>query len=331
MLDTLYLRAEATAGQTPIPEPGGAIIATPLDWNDLRYLLAVHRRGSVARAAKELGVTKATASRRLAALEEALGARLFERHPSGLVLTAAGSAALQSARGMEDAYEELRARVASAADDEPRGTVRLTAPQWLAERMILGALAELKAQHAELDVQLVGTNQLLNLAQREADVAIRNVKPPHQSLVSRKVCDLGGSVYASRLYLERRGVPASRESLEGHDVLAYEGLGGMPGFEWLRDPALGGKIAFRANDPAALVGAATAGLGLAAVPCLLGDAEPSLQRVPTLGFSTCDLLVVTHAEGRATPRIRAVIEFVLGLAKRHRAVLRGVADAVGDG
>lgn len=294
-----------------------------MDWNDLRYLLAVHRHGSLARAAKALKVTKGTASRRVAALERALGNRLVERKPAGLVLTEAGREAIGAAERVDATLGSLRDRLSAAADTQPRGTVRLTAPQWLAAKFIIPALPELKGRFPELDVQLVGTNQILNLAQREADVAIRNVRPKHKSLTARKLIVLGGCVYASKLYLERRGRPSSPKSLDGHDVLVYETLGGMPGFEWLRDPARGGRIAFRANDPEALLGAATAGLGLCAVPCLLGDPEAALERVETLGFGTCDLFLVTHTEIARSPRIRAVTQFVGELVARNKAAIEG--------
>jgi len=283
-----------------------------MDWNDLRYLLAVHRHGSLARAAKELKVTKATASRRLAALEAALATPLVQRKPAGLVLTAAGREAIAAAEGVDAALGSLQARLSGAGDARPRGT-----------RFVIPGLPDLTKRYPELDVQLVGTNQILNLAQREADVAIRNVRPKHRSLAARKVCVLGGCVYASKLYLERRGTPRSPAALEGHDVLVYETLGGMPGFEWMRDPARGGRIAFRANDPEALVGAATAGLGLCAVPCLLGDREPSLVRVETLGFATCDLFLVTHTETNKTPAVRAVTEFIGAMVDRNRAAIEG--------
>jgi len=294
-----------------------------VDWDDLRYLLAVHRKGSIAGAAKELGVTKATASRRLAALEEALGAELVERHPRGLTLTAAGREVLAAARGMDEAVASLADRIGAGAKGQPSGTVRLTAPQWLAERCLIPALGELKLRHPELEVDLSGTNRLLNLAQREADLAIRNQRPTQRSLLTRKIGEIGGCVYASQLYLERRGAPRSRREVAGHDVLAYETLGGMPGFEWLREPETGGRIAFRANDPAALVGAATAGLGLTAVPCMLGDAEPSLRRIDALGFARCDLFLITPAALRTTARVRVVSDFVVEMMKRHRALLQG--------
>jgi len=292
-----------------------------VDWNDLRYLLAVHRRGSLAAAAKELGVTKATMSRRLAALESAVGTTLFDRKPTGITLTDAGRAALATAEEIERSAAALEGRVAATSGARPAGTVRLTAPPWLASRFLIPALPELKAAYPELDVQLLGTNQVLNLAQHDADLAIRNVRPTHASLSARKLVPLGGRVYASHLYLERRGVPPKSRSLAGHDVLVYEGLSGMPGLEWLRDPAHGGNIAFRANDPEALASAASAGLGLAGVPCVIGDRDESLATVDTLGVGRCDMFLVSHEQARSTPRVRVVADFVAELLARHRTAM----------
>jgi DNA-binding transcriptional LysR family regulator len=294
-----------------------------LDWNDLRYLLAVDRRGSLAGAALELKVTKATASRRLAALEEALGARLVERKPNGLVLTAAGRAALDAIRAIEETVASMRDRVATAADLHPRGTVKLTAPQWLGECILIPELPELSRRYPELAVEFLGTNKILNLVQREADLAIRNVRPSHRSLVSRRIARLGGCVYASRLYLERRGTPPSPRSIAGHDVVAYETMNGMLGFEWLRDPGHGARIVFRANDPVALASAAAAGLGLAALPCLVGDRQPELIRVVALGIAHIDILLVVHEHARQTARVRVVSEFIAELMARHRTEMEG--------
>src|SRR5204863_8148783 len=144
------IRALALGRQTPKTGPEGAIIGTPLDWNDLRYLLAIHRHGSLARAAKELKVTKATASRRLAALEKALGVPVVERKPAGLVLTEAGRAAIAAAEQVDSTLVTLRDSLASAGDAQPRGAVRLTAPHWLAARFIIPALSELKTRHPQL-------------------------------------------------------------------------------------------------------------------------------------------------------------------------------------
>jgi molybdate transport repressor ModE-like protein len=294
-----------------------------VNWDDLRYLLAVQRRGSLAGAAKELNVTKATASRRLSALEESVGTRLVERRPNGLVLTPAGLAVVEAAQEMADAVASVEARLHSAADARPSGLVRLTAPQWIAERLLIPELPTLKERYPELDIDLIGTNKILNLAQHEADLAIRNVPPPHRSLYSRRIAELGGCVYASKTYLESRGVPLSTEDVASHDVLVYESLGGIPGFEWMRDSDRVCRIAFRANDAVALMSAASAGLGLAALPCMLADTEPTLERVPTLGFSRCDVLLVGHEQTRRVARLRAVSDFVVEVFRQQRALIRG--------
>jgi DNA-binding transcriptional LysR family regulator len=294
-----------------------------VDWDDLRYLLAAHRAGSIAGAARVLGVTKATASRRLAALESALDARLFDRTRDGLTLTAAGHAVLDAARGIDDALSTLKDSVLATSESRPQGVVRVTAPPWLADRYIIPALPELRELHPGIEVRLVTSNHLLNLGEREADLAIRNVRPTQQSLGVRKIVELGGCVYASSLYLDRRGMPGGREDLSKHDVLVYESLGGMPGFEWLSEQGTGAKVAFRANDPVALVGAASAGLGLAAVPCLLGDAEPSLRRVPALGFARCDMFLVSTEAARTAARTRIVADFLASVFERNRAAIQG--------
>jgi DNA-binding transcriptional LysR family regulator len=292
-----------------------------LDWNDLKFLLAVHRKGSLASAAKSLGVTKATVSRRLAALEEAAGARLFDRKPRGLELTPAGQELAAAAEEMGRALGSVEERVASASDAKPAGTVRLTAPPWIAARYIIPFLPELGRAYPGLNVQLVGSDHILNIAQGEADLALRNVRPTQASLACRKIGELGGCVYASSLYLERRGTPRGRGDLATHDLLAYADLGGMPGFEWLRDVCP--KPAFQANGPEGLTSAAAAGLGLAAIPCLLGDAQPTLVRVESLGFATCELFLVMQEHLRKTPRVRVVSDYVADLIARHRAEIEG--------
>ena len=304
-------------------ETGGCHNRNRMDWNDLRYLLAIHRKGSLAAASKDLGVTKATASRRLAALEEALGVELVQRTPDGVVLTDAGKAALAAAEEMDRSATLLRDRLGASSDGEVRGTVRLTAPQWLAERLFLAELPVLKERYPKLEVQFLGTNAVLDVSRREADLALRNVRPTQQSLVFRKAGTLAGRVYGSKLYLESRGRPASREDLQSHDLLAYEGLGGMPGFEWLRDPAYASRIAFRANDPVGLRSAAAAGLGLAALPSLLGDEEAALERVDTLGVGHTDMFLVMPEQLQASEPVRVVAAFVEAILRNHSARLLG--------
>jgi DNA-binding transcriptional LysR family regulator len=155
------------------------------------------------------------------------------------------------------------------------------------------------------------------------DIALRNVIPSSGPLVCRRVGELAGCVYASELYLEGRGTPKGRDELVAHDLLAYEGMAGMPGFEWISDERWTSRVVFRAGDPVGLTSAIAAGLGLGAVPCILGETSPTLRRIESLGVGFSPLYVITHERNHATPRIRAVIQFLEEVLRNNGAVLMG--------
>lgn len=294
-----------------------------MDWNDLRYLLAVHRCGSLARAATHLGVTKATVSRRLAALEDALGTSIVDRTPDGMTVTAAGLAAVRAAEAMDAAAVRVRDDVAAASGDTVDGTVKLTLAPWLAERLIIPAVPRLRIEHPNLDLRIVTSHDIVDIAARDADLALRNVRPTTGALVCRRVGELAGCVYASALYLERRGTPTDRAQLRDHDLLVYDGMKGMPGFEWLAEPEWQRRVVFRAGDPPGLAAAAGSGLGLAAIPCILGETEPGLRRVEALGVGYSPLYLVTREDLQHAPRLRAVWQLVTEVLRENESILMG--------
>jgi molybdate transport repressor ModE-like protein len=294
-----------------------------MDWNDIRYLLALSRRGSLAKAAVDLGVTKATASRRLDALEEALGTTLVERRAAGFVLTEAGADAVRAGEEMERAAATLRERVAARRDDVPSGVVRLTAPPWLADKLIIPALPRFRERYPELEVRLLESNRMLDMVEREADLALRNVIPASGPLFAQRVGELAGCIYGSDLYLARRGEPRSREDLLEHDLVAYEMIGGMPGFEWIADPSFASRVAFRAVDPAGLCAAIGSGLGLGAIPCVLGETDGRLRRIEALGVGYSPLYLVAHEEMRDVARVKAVRQLVGEVLRENVDVLMG--------
>lgn len=294
-----------------------------MDWNDLRYLLAVHRAGSLARAAASLGVTKATVSRRIAALEEALGNPLVDRTPDGMTITNLGLAAIRAAEAMDAAAARVRDDIATAADERVDGTVRFTLAPWLAERLVIPAVQRMRIAFPHLDLRIITSHDLLDIAAREADLALRNVRPTSGAFVSRRVGELAGCVYASTLYLERRGMPTDRGQLHHHDLLVYDGMKGMPGFEWLGDSEWERRVVFRAGDPQGLTAAAASGLGLAAIPCILGETEPTLRRVDSLGVGYSPLYLVTREELQHAPRLRAVWQLVTEVLRENESILMG--------
>lgn len=294
-----------------------------MDWNDLRYLLAVHRAGSLARAATSLGVTKATVSRRISALEEALGHPLVDRTPDGMTITTLGLAAVRAAEIMDAAAARVRDDIATAAEDRVDGTVKFTLAPWLAERLVIPAVPRMRAAFPHLDLRIITSHDLVDIAARDADLALRNVRPTSGALVCRRVGELAGCVYASTLYLERRGLPTDRAQLHHHDLLVYDGMKGMPGFEWLADAEWERRVVFRAGDPPGLAAAAASGLGLAAIPCILGETEPTLRRVDTLGVGYSPLYLVTREELQHAPRLRAVWQLVTEVLRENESILMG--------
>jgi len=294
-----------------------------MDWNDLRYLLAIHRCGSLARAAASLGVTKATVSRRIAALETVLGKSIVDRTPEGMSVTSAGMAAVRAAEAMDAAAARVRDDIATAAAERVDGTVKLTLAPWLAERLVIPAVPRLRAAFPHLDLRIMTSHDLVDIAAREADVALRNVRPTSGGLVCQRVGELAGCVYGSAMYLERRGTPSDRAHLHQHDLLVYDGMKGMPGFEWLSEQEWQPRIVFRAGDPPGLASAAASGLGLAALPCILGETDPGLRRVDTLGVGYSPLYLVTREELQHAPRLRAVWQLVIEVLRENESVLMG--------
>ena len=178
-----------------------------LDWNDLRYFLAVAREGSALAAAKRLSVNQSTVQRRLLELETQLGCALVERHPLGYRLTACGTDLLPLARGVEDSIGALRRRVATF-ENELRGTIRLTCSTAVAHRLMTsGILDTFHDRYRGVTVEMLMTERFLDLARGEADVAIRGGRQGNEALVGRKVADVPWALYASHNYVERRGIP----------------------------------------------------------------------------------------------------------------------------
>jgi DNA-binding transcriptional LysR family regulator len=272
----------------------------------------------MAAAARDLGVDKATVSRRVSALEHAAPRPLFERRLGRVVPTRYGERALIAYREHERSRERLAAEL-EQTDDEPRGVVRLTVPTFFACEIVVPALSGFRAEHDEVDVHIYGSNRVLDLGRGEADVALRNVRPSDGSLSARKVGRLGMATFASRQYLARHGAVSAR-NLDGHDLLVYDGgpYGG-PGFEWLPEAARRARIVFSANDSLPLREAARAGLGLAVLPEFLGNEAPGLVRVEGAGEGVTELWTVTREEIHRVPRIREVIGFVADLVRQNQA------------
>jgi DNA-binding transcriptional LysR family regulator len=292
-----------------------------LEWDDLRYVLAVANAGSLAGAARKLHVNHTTVLRRISAFEKRVGLRLFERLPSGYVLTAGGEELIAAARHLEDTIANVERKLAGR-DLRVSGTVRVTTTDTLIASILPEILAEFRAAHSGIQIELAVSNLMLNLSKRDADVAIRPAKDPPETLVGRRVARIAFAIYGSPHYLAKH---PDIDDLAGHEwVGPDDSLAGTSVAQWMRSNLAGSEITLRADSLLVLRQAAQAGLGLAALPCYLGDTSPSLVCVhePIAAMETA-LWILTHEDLRHTARIRAFTEFAANAFAQRRPLLEG--------
>lgn len=276
-----------------------------MNWDDLRFVAAVARHGSLLAASRELEVEHTTVGRRIDAAERALGAKLFSRTTSGLTLTLEGQRLLGPLDRVEQAVNAL-ARQASADEREPRGNVRVTAPESFAIAWLAPRLAAFARAHPGLRVDLDPTGRPLDLGRREAEIALRFFRSKQQDLFVRRVGDVRQGLYATRGYLRSR--PVRGHELAGHLLLADPA--GTPEAQWLDALARGTKPILTSPLALALLPPARAGIGIALLPRYLGDAEPTLVYLPMPDEPESPLWLTVHRDLRATPRVRAVLDFL---------------------
>jgi DNA-binding transcriptional LysR family regulator len=293
----------------------------PIPWDDLRYVLAVAAEGSLAGAARALGVNHTTVLRRVNAFEERLGLRLFERLPTGYFLTSGGAELIEAARLMEDTVVALERRLAGQ-DRRLAGAVRVTTTDTLVDRLLPPILVAFRAKHPKIQVELILSNEAFNLAKRAADVAIRPADNPPEGLIGRRVSAIAFAIYAGRGYLAQTD---KMEDLSRHAWLApTDEFSTTSVAQWMRVALPQAEIALKANSLLVLRQAAAENLGLAALPCYLGDSSNDLIRVrPPIPAMATALWILTHEDLRRSARVRAFTEFVAAAIARQRPLLEG--------
>jgi DNA-binding transcriptional LysR family regulator len=293
-----------------------------IDWDDVRYFLAVARGGSVRAAAERLGVNHATVLRRIAQLEERLGAHLFEKLPSGYRLMEAGEEVLELANQMEASSHQLETRV-FGRDQSVRGLLRVTMAPTVATHLLMPDLAEFARLHPDIEMEIVSSGDLANLTNREADVAIRVVydrKTLPLNLHGLKGPELFGGVYISRDRLEawRAGAPDPIRWI----VISMHGIP-----DWARAGEIRTTgVPFRTTDGATQITAVQQGIGMTTLPCFVGDADPLLARVPGTDLHMHGTLwLLTQGEARKTKRVRLFTEFVSRRLAAYAPLLAGLS------
>jgi len=289
-----------------------------LDWDGLRYFRAVADAGTLSEAARRLRVQHTTVARRLDALEEMLGARLFLRNPRGYTLTRVGQAVLESVQAMHAQVDQVT-RLADGQDIEMSGVVRVATADALAKHLVLPGLSRLLQNNPTLSLELVSDTRQHDLSRREADVALRIGASNDTQLVGRKLSLLGFGLYSSR---ER---PKKLDLRQASYITFDEAVGKLPHEAWLAEHAPNARVVLRSNRQETLTEAVRLGLGLGLLPCLVADADPTLHQWlgPSAVFSR-DLWLLVHPDLHGSRRVRAVMD---AISKR---VLRDAKLVVGE-
>lgn len=287
-----------------------------MDWDDLRYFLAVARGGSLTEAAGRLRASPSTIARRIAGLEETLGLRLFTRHQTGYALTDEGERLLAKADAVEDSVLDLRNEMAGR-DAAPRGRVRLATTENHANYIIIPHLPEFRAAYPGITIELVTGARMVSLTKREADMALRVDRPSQGNLTARKLGEFAFTLYGAPGY-------------DGEDHIAWDdSFADLDIAQWLARHFPGREPALVTTSLAGQLVAARAGLGLALLPCFMGDPDPGLvRRLPPGQGMSHDLWLVVHSDLRHAARIRAVTDFLAGLVNGCDGLLRGTEDII---
>lgn len=275
-----------------------------VNWDDVRVFLAIARSGTLGAAGRSLGQSQPTMGRRLKALEESLGQTLFQRTSEGFVLTDEGSAVLSHAERMEaDALSF--ARQLDGADHQLEGMLRVSTSDWFGLHVMAPVCSLFTIKQPRIAIELLTDSRLYSLARREADLVARIVPFDEPDVIQRKLMHVPYALYVAR---------DAPEPIDAEVRLITMDLGfsDMPDALWLRSAYPQGRIAFRSNNRHVQAVACASGVGLAVLPCPLGDAHPNLRRVaraPTPPGR--DMWLGYHRDLRRLPRLRALLEMLI--------------------
>lgn len=284
-----------------------------MNWDDLRFFLALSREGSVSGAGRALGVKHTTVARRVRALEEQLGTRLFDRQRQGYAMTQAAENLYQHALVME-AQAQAVDREIFGRDAELKGPLKLTAAHDLASLLILPSLAEFAANYPGIDLELLTSKGLMDLAAREADIAVRLTSQPPDYLVGRSVMPLRHGVYGAPEYLQAK--------TDQTRVILFRGDSGLP--EWVAENYPDAAVGLRVDDATAMLVAVKNRLGLARLPCFIADSDPAVRRVDVpLTPSTWSVWILSHVDLRSTARVRVCRDFLNQTLEEQRPLILG--------
>ncbi len=297
------------------------------EWGDLRHFLAVAKSGSTLSAAKILAVNQTTVARRIAALEEALGEKLFDKTAGGYRLTELGAAMVQSAERVETEVEGFGRMVAQRSRNL-LGMIRVTTNDVLADCLLTPWLREFTLRFPVVQVETIITDRKMDLSRGEADIALRaatvDAEPLNDGVVVRRLATGKWAIYASKAYVEENGHPTAPDQMANHPLIA--GSGHLSRFDpdFMKQARTNGAVIRQASSSILnIAGAIRSGLGCGPLPCVLGELDPTLVRCFTFDEADHALLLITREELRNLPHVRAFSDFIASRTSALRHMIEG--------
>jgi DNA-binding transcriptional LysR family regulator len=292
--------------------------STEPGWDLYRSFLAVLDEGSLSRAARNLGLTQPTLARHVEQLETALGAPLFTRSPRGLLATDAALALAPHARVMQSAAAALK-RTASGTTEAVEGVVRITASNVIAVEVLPAMLRDLRTKHPKLTFEVVASNESADLLRREADIAVRMVRPKQTALVAKRAGDVMLGLYAHRDYLAEHGAPKSLDDARAHTIIGYDSE--TPSVQMLRVlglPLQRDQFAYRTDTDILQLNLIRTGAGIGICQIGLAQRDPNLVRLLPKAFAfPLDTWITMHEGLRAVARMRTTFDHLAEAMKDY--------------
>ena len=298
--------------------------AASFDWNQARAFLATAEEGSLSAASRRLGQTQPTVGRQVSALEDSLGVALFDRAGRGLVLTEPGRQLLGHIHEMAAAAERA-ALTATGQSQELRGTVSITASDVFSAFVLPRVIANLARIAPEIEIEIIAANDLRDLARREADIALRNVRPEDPNLTARLLGEGQGHFYAAPAYIERKDRPTTHAELGHHDFVGFLDAENMAALLSQNGvPVTASNFRYRTDSGLVMWELVRAGLGIGLMSDDLGQATPDVRLVfPDDPAFTFPIWLVTHRELQSSRRIRLVFDHLANAITAHLKATRG--------
>src|SRR5471032_1943143 len=279
------------------------------DWDDVRFFLAVAKTGSFSAAAATQLNTKQTTVGRIQALERRLGAKLFDRHRHGMEVTPAARGVLVQAESMMSNATAIERHLAGL-DREMSGVVRIAATEGVAAQWLVPRLSQLRRSHPDIIVQVLAGDQVLDLATRQADLAIRFFRPTSNQLVAARVGQFNMSIFAAPNYIEQYGMPQKLEDLRDHHIVDHTTLHSLPAMKpWSEVVERSQSVVLRTNSSYAAIEAVRVGYGISVFPDYVTKSS-NLVAMPIDLHIARDIWLVSHEETNKGARIRTVIDYI---------------------